>query len=51
MLSGFDFSSLVDAVKTVFSISVIFYRALGDLFLELWDLFKLLIGFVDGLIN
>ena len=51
MLSGFDFSSLAQAAKNVFSISITFYKALGDLFLKLWDLFKLLIGFVNGLIN
>ena len=51
MLSGLDFSSLIRSAKNVFSISVMFYKALGDLFLKLWDLLKLLIGFVNGIVN
>ncbi len=51
MFLGFDFSSLAEAAKNVFTISVAFYKALGDLFLKLWDLFKLLVGFVNNFVN
>ena len=47
----FDFSTLVDAFKNVFSVSIAFYKALGNLFLKLWDLLTELVGFIRGVVN
>jgi len=51
MIFDFDFSGLIEAVKNVLTLSIGFYKALGDLFVRLWDLLKIIIGLIDGLVN
>jgi len=47
----FDFSALIDAFKSVFSLSIAFYKAMGNLILRLWDLLAEVVGFVRGFVN
>ena len=47
----FDFSTLIEPLKNIFSVGVAFYKALWGLFLKLWPLFLELVEFINGAIN
>jgi len=47
----FDFSTLVDAFKNLFSVAIVFYKALWNVLIKLWDLLMEVIGFVRGFTN
>jgi len=51
MLLDVDFTSITDALKNVFSIGVVFFKAIWVLFLKLWDLLLVVINFIRGLIG
>jgi len=47
----FDFSTLLDAFKNLFSVGISFYKALWSVLLKLWDLLMEVIGFARSLMN
>ena len=47
----FDFSALAEAVKSFFSISVVFYKAAWNLLTKLWDLLSEIVGVVSRILN